>query len=74
MDLLSKTNMLEAKAIFSPTVSSFKLSKKGSGALSYLTLYRSVVGALQCATITRPELSYSINKVCQFWIAPLESH
>jgi len=29
-------------------------------------LYHSIVRALQYVTITRPDLSYSVNKVCQF--------
>ena len=37
-------------------------------------MYRSVVGALQYATITRPDIAYSVNKVCQFMSHPLESH
>ncbi|MCI31608.1 retrovirus-related pol polyprotein from transposon TNT 1-94, partial [Trifolium medium] len=37
-------------------------------------MYRSVVGALQYATITRPENSFSVNKACQFLSQPLESH
>jgi histone deacetylase 1/2 len=37
-------------------------------------MYRSVVGALQYARITRPEMSYSVNKVCQFMSHPLEVH
>jgi hypothetical protein len=34
-------------------------------------IYRSVVGALQYATTTRPEISYSVNKTLS---KPLESH
>ncbi|KAI5445827.1 hypothetical protein KIW84_013894 [Lathyrus oleraceus] len=34
----------------------------------------SVVGALQYATLTRPEISFSVNKVCQFLSNPLEEH
>jgi histone deacetylase 1/2 len=37
-------------------------------------MYRSVVGALQYATITHPEIAYSVNKVCQFMSHPLEAH
>nr|KYP70937.1 Copia protein [Cajanus cajan] len=66
--------MLEANAISSPMVSSCKLSKHGSDTLADSTFYRSVVGALQYATITRPELSFAVNKVCQFMAHPLESH
>jgi histone deacetylase 1/2 len=38
------------------------------------TLYRSIVGALQYATMTRPDIAFSVNKVCQFMANPLESH
>ena len=37
-------------------------------------MYRSVVGALQYLTITRPELSFVVNKVCQFMQRPLADH
>lgn len=30
------------------------------------THYRSLVGALQCLTFTRPDLCYSVNFVCHF--------
>ena len=35
---------------------------------------KSIVGALQYVTITRPELAYSVNKVCQYMQTPSESH
>jgi histone deacetylase 1/2 len=73
-DLLTKTNMLECKPINTPMMSSCKLSKTGSDNVTDATLYRSVVGSLQYATITRPEISFAVNKVCQFMSAPLESH
>ena len=66
MDLLTRTNMLEAKPISSPMTSSCKLSKDGSDLLQDASFYRSVVGALQYVTITHPELSSAVNKVCQF--------
>ncbi|KAI5348130.1 hypothetical protein L3X38_001017 [Prunus dulcis] len=37
-------------------------------------LYRSVVGALQYLTITRPDLSYAVNQVCQFMHSPTTMH
>ncbi|RZB80750.1 N-terminal acetyltransferase B complex auxiliary subunit NAA25 isoform C [Glycine soja] len=35
---------------------------------------KSVVGALQYATLTRPEISDAVNKVCQYMANPLDSH
>jgi hypothetical protein len=37
------------------------------------TLCRSIVRALQYAVITRPDICFSVNKVCQFMSNPLES-
>lgn len=37
-------------------------------------LYRSLVGALQYLTLTRPNLSYSVNFVSEFMHAPTEAH
>jgi histone deacetylase 1/2 len=73
-DLLHRTNMLDSAAVSTPMQSTCKLSKDGSPALSDPYMYRSVVGALQYATLTRPEISYAVNKVCQFMSHPLEVH
>ncbi|WJX96151.1 hypothetical protein P8452_77393 [Trifolium repens] len=73
-DLLIKTNMENSKPIGSPMVSNCKLSKFGTDSMSDPTLYRSTVGALQYATLTRPDIAFSVNKVCQFMAHPLETH
>jgi histone deacetylase 1/2 len=38
------------------------------------TKYRSIVGFLQYLTLTRPDIAYSVNKVCQYLHAPTTSH
>ena len=63
-DLLGKTKMDEANPISSPMVGGCKLTKSGYEPFPDPTLYRSIVGALQYATITRPEISFFVNKVC----------
>jgi len=73
-DLLHKTNIAEAHSISSPMVSNYKLFRHGADAFHDPTLYRFVVGALQYATLTRPEISFAVNKVCQFMATPLDSH
>lgn len=38
------------------------------------SLYRSIVGAFQYATITRPKIAFSVNKVCHFMQSPFKEH
>ncbi|KAL4577991.1 hypothetical protein LXL04_014106 [Taraxacum kok-saghyz] len=37
-------------------------------------LYRQVVGSLQYATITRPDIAYAVNRVCQYMHSPTIQH
>ena len=67
-NLLSKVNMQIQLAPGS------KLHMDGIDSFSDPTLYRSMVGALQYATITHPDIAYAVNKLCQFMHSPLESH
>ena len=73
-NLLQKTKMLHVKPVPTPMVSNQSLSNSGSAPFSNTQLYRSIVGALQYATITRPDITYSVNRVCQFMQAPLTAH
>ena len=63
-DLLCKAKMQFAKSSSTPMTSRLKLY--GSDPVENGQLHRSIVGALQYVTITRPEISYCVNKVCQF--------
>jgi hypothetical protein len=38
------------------------------------TQYRSIVGALQYLTLTCPDLSFAVNRVCQFLHSPTTTH
>ena len=38
------------------------------------TNYSRIVGGLQYLTLTRPDLSFSVNKVCQYLHAPTTAH
>ncbi|KAK0605247.1 hypothetical protein LWI29_024597 [Acer saccharum] len=74
LDLLCKVKMQFANSLNTPMTGGEKLSRYGSDPIEDVQLYRSVVGALQHATITRPKISYSVNHVCQFMQEPLQSH
>jgi hypothetical protein len=39
-----------------------------------LTDYRHIVGALQYCTLTRPDIAYSVNQLCQFLHSPTTIH
>ena len=75
-DLLSRTNMLTSKGVPTPMLPSEKLFLDGGEKLSpeYTTRYRSVVGALQYLSLTRPDISFCVNKVCQFMSSPTSIH
>ncbi|CAL0322952.1 unnamed protein product [Lupinus luteus] len=60
-DLLEKFHMDNMKSLPTPMVGGCKLTKHGSNFLEDGKVYRSLAGALQYITITRPEISYSIN-------------
>jgi histone deacetylase 1/2 len=75
-DLLKRTNMHKAKLVSTPMASTEKLSRyEGEPLLAAdITHYRSVVGALQYLTLTRPDIAFSVNNVRQFLHAPTEVH
>jgi histone deacetylase 1/2 len=75
-DLLGRVNMKMCKSVDTPLSVSEKLSVMDGEVLSSedSTRYRSIVGALQYITLTRPDIAFSVNKVCQFLHAPTTVH
>ncbi|KAL5565053.1 hypothetical protein UlMin_028217 [Ulmus minor] len=66
--------MDNARSLPTPMVSSLKLTSLEGDPVPNATNYRSIVGGLQYVTITRPEIAYSVNKVCRFMQNPLDLH
>jgi hypothetical protein len=68
--------MSDCKPANTPMSTSEKLSVHEGGLLgpSDATQYRSMVGALQYLTLTRPDISFAVNKVCQYLHAPTTIH
>jgi histone deacetylase 1/2 len=71
-ELLERAGMLKCTPVTTPMASSEKLSATDGTLLSSddSTRYRSIVGGLQYLTMTRPDLSFCVNKVCQYLHAP----
>lgn len=72
-DILDRAKMLDSKHVATPLASGESLLSSGAP-FDDPTLYRSLVGALQYLTITRPDLSYAVNMVSQFLQAPTTDH
>ncbi|KAF5470759.1 hypothetical protein F2P56_011250 [Juglans regia] len=73
-DLLHRTNMQTSKPVSTPMCSNVKLSTVDGPSFEDPHLYRSVVGSLQYLAFTRPDLSFAVNKVCQFMHCPRVPH
>ncbi|KAJ0962982.1 hypothetical protein J5N97_028104 [Dioscorea zingiberensis] len=75
-DLLTRVNMQNCKVAPTPLSPTEKLSAHEGEPLGPedSTKYRSIVGALQYLTLTRPDLAFSVNKICQFLHAPTTTH
>jgi hypothetical protein len=74
LDLLKKSNMLSAKPVTSPMSSSKTLSRFDGEAFHDPSLYCSIVGSFQYLSLTRPDVSFAVNKVCQFLQRPTIPH
>jgi histone deacetylase 1/2 len=68
--------MLKCKHATTPMSATDRLSVLDGDLLSPddATEYRSLVGGLQYLTITRPDVSYAVNRVCQYLHASRISH
>lgn len=72
-DILKRVNMATCKPVTTPLSICEKLSVHEGELLGPqdATRYKSIVGALQYLTLTRPDISFSANKVCQFLHSPM---
>jgi Reverse transcriptase (RNA-dependent DNA polymerase) len=73
-DVLHRAKMHDANPCLSPMVPNTTLSRFAGDPFDDPHLYRSIVGALQYATLTRPDISYAVNKVSQFMHSPTPVH
>ena len=76
LDLLHRVNMENCKSTSTPLSTSESLSRAVGTALGPEDSfrYRSIVGGLQYLTLTRPDISFAVNKVCQFLSQPTDVH
>ncbi|KAM0960324.1 hypothetical protein ACFX2C_025377 [Malus domestica] len=73
-DLLVKADMVHSKPCSTPCLPYSRLLKDDGHPFHNPSLYRSLVGALQYLTFTRPDIAFSVHQVCQFMHSPMDSH
>nr|XP_017188293.2 uncharacterized protein LOC108173553 [Malus domestica] len=72
-ELVKKAGMEHCKPTSTPSKPHSQLLTTEGIPLSDPTHYRSLVGALQYLTFTRPDIAHSVNVVCQYMTNPTES-
>ncbi|KAK0581318.1 hypothetical protein LWI29_012417 [Acer saccharum] len=72
-DLLQRTQMLQSTQIATPMVLKDSFTKSDNEPVDPF-IFRSIVGALQYLTFTRPDIAHAVNRVCQFFSNPTQAH
>ncbi|KAI3799323.1 hypothetical protein L1987_34616 [Smallanthus sonchifolius] len=73
-DILHRSGLSHCKPVSSPMSTTQVLTIDDSPLLPDPVKYRQTVGALQYATLSRPDIAFAVNRVCQFMHAPTENH
>ncbi|XP_074267439.1 uncharacterized protein LOC141590780 [Silene latifolia] len=72
--ILRRASMSSCNPSTTPVDVGSKLDAAAGPLISDPSLYRSLAGALQYLTITRPDIAYAVQQVCLFMHAPKEPH
>lgn len=73
-EIIARAGLSSCKPSLTPVDTKPKLSSQESPLLENSTLYRSLAGALQYLTFTRPDIAYAVQQVCLFMHSPREIH
>ncbi|XP_047323293.1 uncharacterized mitochondrial protein AtMg00810-like [Impatiens glandulifera] len=73
-DIIKKAGMTDCNPASTPVDSKGKMSTQSGISYRDPTSYRSLCGALQYLTFTRPDISYVVQQVCLFMHAPQVAH
>jgi hypothetical protein len=73
-DLLERAGMTNCNSVATPADTKGKASATDGTLIADATSYRSLAGALQYLTITRPDIAYAVQQVCLHMHAPRDVH
>jgi len=74
LEILDRAGMLECKPCFTPVDTNPKVAADDGALVSDATDFRSLAGALQYLTFTRPDIAYVVQQVCFHMHDPQEPH
>ena len=74
LELLQRAGLSNAKPISSPMTTIANLALGDSAMFADPVKYRKIVATLQYVTSSRPDITFAVNKVCQFMHSPPENH
>ncbi|KAJ9555239.1 hypothetical protein OSB04_009853 [Centaurea solstitialis] len=73
-DIIARAGMQSCNPVTTPVDTSTKLSATTSDLFHDPTLYRSLAGALQYLTFTRPNITYAVQQICMHMHSPRTDH
>ena len=74
LDILQLVGLTEAKQFSTPVPMGAPLFLGDNSLFDNPSRYHQVVGALQYVTLSRTDISYVVNKACQFMHSPTFNH
>ncbi|KAF8780514.1 hypothetical protein HU200_001642 [Digitaria exilis] len=74
LDVLERAGMANCNSSPTPADTKAKVSSSDGKLMKDASWYRSMAGALQYLTLTRPDIAYAVQQVCLHMHAPRESH
>ncbi|OMP03555.1 hypothetical protein CCACVL1_02371 [Corchorus capsularis] len=73
-DILAKTDMAGAKAANSPMSTTKPLHLHDGSPAADAETYRKIIGSLQYLCLTRPDITFAVNRLSQFMHKPTQQH
>ncbi|CAH1451689.1 unnamed protein product [Lactuca virosa] len=74
LDIITRAHTSDCKPISTPITTSEPLTLSSGTLYPSPTEYRALVGALQYLSLTRPDISFTVNRLSQFMHAPTSLH
>ena len=74
LERLQRAGLFNAKPVSSLMTTTANLALGDSATFADQVKYRQIMGALQYVTLSRPDITFTVNKVCQFMHSPTENH